>query len=118
MDYRMRIIIEFMQRDLNRDLDVRCLASIIGISPSGLRRLFKKNVGIPPHRFLKRLRLERARQLLCSKTLSVKEVSGVVGCLDESHFVRDFERTYGLSPAKYRQAFFGRMPNTVNHANQ
>lgn len=60
---------------------------------------------MPPIRYLRQLRMERAKQLLESSFLSVKEIAFQVGLNDESHFVRDFKSTYGYSPALYRSQF-------------
>ena len=49
--------------------------------------------------------MERAKDLLESSFLSVKEIAFQVGLNDESHFVRDFKSTYGYSPALYRSQF-------------
>jgi len=49
--------------------------------------------------------MERAKDLLESSFLSVKEIAYQVGLNDESHFVRDFKSTYGFSPALYRTHF-------------
>jgi len=49
--------------------------------------------------------MERAKVLLESSFLSVKEIAFQVGLNDESHFVRDFKSTYGYSPALYRSRF-------------
>ena len=55
--------------------------------------------------FRRELRMERAKGLLESSFLSVKEIAFQVGLNDESHFVRDFKSTYGYSPAIYRLQF-------------
>ena len=60
---------------------------------------------MPPIRYLRLLRMERAKDLLESSFLSVKEIAYQVGLNDESHFVRDFKSTYGFSPAHYRSNF-------------
>lgn len=60
---------------------------------------------MPPIRYLRLLRMERAKNLLESSFLSVKEIAYQVGLNDESHFVRDFKSTYGYSPAHYRSNF-------------
>lgn len=102
-DPRVRAVVDLIQTDLSRDFDVSSLARAVGLSPSGLRLVFKRDIGEAPLRYLRRLRLERARSLLCSSNLSVKEIMVAVGCQDASHFVRDFERAYELSPARYRR---------------
>lgn len=55
-----------------------------------------------PGQYLKALRLEKARGLLEATSLSVKEVRARVGMQDQSHFVRDFNRVYGVTPSQYR----------------
>lgn len=58
--------------------------------------------------------MERAKDLLESSFLSVKEIAYQVGLNDESHFVRDFKSTYGFSPALYRSHFKSNGTETHN----
>jgi len=51
---------------------------------------------------LKSLRMQQAGILLTTTFLSVKEIARRVGLTDESHFVRDFKRIYGVTPSEYR----------------
>ncbi|HEX9919470.1 MAG TPA: helix-turn-helix domain-containing protein, partial [Pyrinomonadaceae bacterium] len=67
--------------------------------------LFKAETGSSPARYLKALRLERARELLETTFLSVKEIRALVGFNDDSHFARDFRATYGLTPQQYRERY-------------
>ena len=67
--------------------------------------MFKNEVGATPVRYLTGLRMEKARELLeddRSSALSIKEIAAKVGCPDLSHFVRDFQKRFGLSPKRYR----------------
>jgi GT2 family glycosyltransferase len=74
----------------------------VNLSGSRLRHLFKAEIGTTPSQYLKRLRLERARTQVATTFLSVKEIMAEVGLADESHFVRDFQRAFGMSPRQYR----------------
>ena len=78
------------------------LAAETGLSVSRLSHLFKGHTGHAPAQYLKQFRMERARELLETSFLSVKEICAQVGMGDVSHFVRDFEKIYGLSPSRYR----------------
>ena len=63
--------------------------------------------------------MERAKDLLESSFLSVKEIAYQVGLNDESHFVRDFKSTYGFSPALYRLNFKNKdAVDTLNGSNE
>lgn len=53
--------------------------------------------------YLKSLRMQRAKQLIDSTFLSTKEIMQKVGMRNESHFVREFKKIYGLPPASYKQ---------------
>lgn len=107
MDERVLKVIALMRGSLHRGWSAAELAGCVNLSPSRLHQLFKDETGTPPARYLRLLRMERARELLESSHLSVKQVMARVGVADESHFVRDFKKTCGLSPAQYRRRFNG-----------
>jgi AraC-like DNA-binding protein len=105
LDKRVEKIIEMMREDVRGELSLSEFAQSVNLSVWRLCHIFKSDVGMPPMRYLRVLRMERAKDLLESSFLSVKEIAYRVGLNDESHFVRDFKATYGSSPACYRTAF-------------
>lgn len=105
LDKRVEKIIEMMREDVSGELSLGEFAQSVNLSVWRLCHLFKSDIGVPPMRYLRVLRMERAKCLLESSFLSVKEIGFRVGLTDESHFVRDFKATYGLSPACYRTQF-------------
>jgi AraC-like DNA-binding protein len=94
-----------MRADVRGELSLAELAQSVNLSVWRLCHIFKSDVGMPPIRYLRVLRMERAKDLLESSFLSVKEIAYQVGLNDESHFVRDFKSAYGFSPAHYRSHF-------------
>ena len=94
-----------MREDVRGELSLGEFAQSVNLSVWRLCHIFKSDVGMPPIRYLRLLRMERAKDLLESSFLSVKEIAYQVGLNDESHFVRDFKSTYGFSPALYRTRF-------------
>ena len=94
-----------MREDVRGELSLGEFAQSVNLSVWRLCHIFKSDVGMPPIRYLRLLRMERAKNLLESSFLSVKEIAFQVGLNDESHFVRDFKSTYGFSPALYRSQF-------------
>ena len=94
-----------MREDVRGELSLAECAQSVNLSVWRLCHIFKSDVGMPPIRYLRLLRMERAKNLLESSFLSVKEIAFQVGLNDESHFVRDFKSTYGFSPALYRTRF-------------
>ena len=94
-----------MKTDVRGELTLTEFAQSVNLSVWRLSHIFKSDVGTPPIKYLKLLRMERAKGLLESSFLSVKEIAFRVGLNDESHFVRDFKSTYGYSPTTYRAQF-------------
>ena len=104
MAERVQRIIELMQGDPSRNFSLGEMAESVNLSPPYFCHLFKSITGVPPAKYLKSLRLQQAATLLTTTFLSVKEIVRRVGCTDDSHFVRDFKRTFGRTPSEYRNS--------------
>lgn len=102
MDPRVQKVISLIQEALGREVSADEMARAVNLSFPYLRALFKSEVGMTPAQYQKTLRLLEARRLLESTFLNVQEIMVRVGLSDESHFVRDFKKAYGLAPAQYR----------------
>ena len=77
------------------------LSSEVSMSPFQFARVFRELVGISPHKYLVRLRLERARDLIQSGS-SVTDSCYAVGFNNLSHFVRSFHRAFGVAPSRMK----------------
>ena len=108
MDHRVKRVMELMEANLQRRMPIGELARAVNLSSWRLSHLFKSEIGIPPLQHLKALRMERARVLVASTFLSIKEIMNLVGIRNESHFVKDFRRAYGFTPTEYRIRFFSK----------
>jgi transcriptional regulator GlxA family with amidase domain len=97
---RVQDVIVFMRDNIGQELSMRRLAEEVKLSSSQLNTLFKAETGTTAMQYLKRLRMERARELLDTTYMSVKETAAAVG-FDASHFVRDFKQLYGQTPKQY-----------------
>jgi AraC-like DNA-binding protein len=78
------------------------LAALAGLSPFHFLRLFKRETGITPHRFLVQTRIRRAVQLLRETSRPVTAIAFEVGFGDLSNFINAFRREVGVSPRSYR----------------
>ena len=103
VDPRVVKVIAIMSRNLHRHLPVGHMAASVNLSYSRLEHLFKAETGMTPVSYLKKLRIERARKLLETTFLTNQQIIIKVGMYDESHFVKDFKRAYGLRPSLYRK---------------
>lgn len=102
MDGRVRATIELIENNLKRALLIEKLARTTRLSASRLRRVFKHETGLTPAQYLKQLRIRKAKEYLETTFLSVKEIRREIGARDESHFIRDFKKVYGVPPAQFR----------------
>ena len=102
MDPRVQTVIALMGNDLEHELSLNELVRLVNLSPSHLQRLFKADLGMTTFRYMKLLRMQRAKHLLESSFLSVKEIMKIVGINNRSHFVKDFKKLYGRTPTQLR----------------
>lgn len=89
------------------------LAHAVGANRFVLLRAFRRAVGVPPHAFLLRLRVERARALLAHGA-EISHVSLELGFADQSHLTRIFKRVFGLSPGAYRREMRAFVPRSIS----
>ena len=119
MAERVKRVIELMQGDPSRNLTLGKMAESVNLSPPYFCYLFKTITGVPPAKYLKSLRMQQAATLLTTTFLSIKEIVRRVGLTDESHFVRDFKRLYGMTPSEYRNsALFSSDHSNVEPTNR
>lgn len=102
----LRRVIDFMHERLADAPSIDALAAIAGISPAHFSRMFRASTGDPPHRYLNRLRMERAKALLADTAhpdRPVVEVALAVGFANPSHFAAAFRGAVGTTPGLYRR---------------
>jgi AraC family transcriptional regulator of arabinose operon len=102
MDARVAWAMAVIEHDLQSPLDVAALAAGANLSRSRFAHLFRRETGLSPARFVRLRRLDRARVLLETTFLTVKEVMAIVGLNDQSHFSRAFRAHHGVSPRQWR----------------
>ena len=101
---RVQRAISFIDGHLDDDLSLPQIAEALGISPHHFAHVFRTTVGVAPHQYVIRRRVERAKQLLQTTDLPIVEIALVVGCANQSHFSALFHRHTGLTPHAYRAA--------------
>lgn len=103
MDARVKKAISQIQDSLSKDLRLEEVARTVNLSSSRLNHLFKMEIGLSISKYVRSLRMERAKGLLETTFLTVKEIGSECGLNDESHFVQNFKAEYGRTPLRYRQ---------------
>lgn len=102
MDLRIEFALTFMKDNLETQLSVSQMARRVNLSDSRFSHLFAAETGTSPKLFIRKLRLDRAKELLDDTRLSIDQIVLRVGWRDRSHFERLFREVHGVTPALYR----------------
>jgi AraC family transcriptional regulator len=100
---RLRRVLDHMTAHLEEEIGLEDLASAACFSTFHFTRMFASTTGMTPHRYLSRLRLERAKTLLSLRSMSIAEIALVCCFSSQSAFTRAFRRATGATPLIYRQ---------------
>jgi AraC family transcriptional regulator len=98
---QLRRTIELVHERLGSDLSLDLMARVAGYSQFQFARLFKATIGMTPHQFVLRMRLERASRMLRERNRSLVDVALATGFFDQAHFTNVFRRAFGTTPAAF-----------------
>lgn len=101
---RLRRVIDRMATDLSDDLSLDTLARESGYSRAHFLRMFRAATGNTPHRYLKEMRLEFARDRLATSADPIAEIALSAGFSSQSHLTTLFHARFGVTPAEFRRA--------------
>jgi AraC-like DNA-binding protein len=102
---RANRICEYIDSHLQENIALEVLAEIAQLSVHHFARAFRQSVGIPPHNYIVKRRVEHAQQLLRNTDLPVSEIAIEAGFTDQSHLARHFRTIIGVSPSLARHRF-------------
>jgi AraC-like DNA-binding protein len=99
-DGAVRRVRTYIEDHYAEPISLEQLAQIAHLSQFHLLRVFREQVGLPPHAYLTYVRIQRAKRLLSAR-LSPIEVALSVGFADQSHFTKHFKRITGVPPGMF-----------------
>lgn len=104
-DRRIFHIEKRLTESLDHPWTVEEMARAVRLSASHFKQLFKRKTGSSPMAYLHNLRLKKAREQLSDTQsfLQIKEIAANCGFTNDSHFSREFKKTYGIAPVKFRE---------------
>lgn len=98
---RISEIIDRMREDITKTWSVAELSELSGLSESHFRMLFKQMTGYTTVQFQNHLRIDKAKDLLLSKSCNVTETALAVGFTDVYYFSRFFKKLTGQNPSEF-----------------
>lgn len=98
-----RLVIQLNQKYMD-DWNVESMAEYCKLSVGYFSHIFKKRMGAAPMRYLTELRIEKAKELIVTNSMSLSDIAPMVGFPDPLYFSRVFKKTTGIPPKEFRQS--------------
>ena len=100
-------ILRYLQEHLAEEISLTVLAEYFHLSAQYVSQLFKNEIGVNFLAYLTNIRMEKAKKLLLSSSLSIAEISEQSGYGDYRVFTKVFKKSDGITPSQYRRDFYG-----------
>jgi len=100
---QVRVVIDHMDNHLTEKMTISELASLLNLTRFHFIRAFKQTVGMPPHQFLIRRRVDRAKDMLAESRVSIAEIAEQTGFGSPIQLTRAFRRVLGTTPSALRR---------------
>lgn len=99
---KLKQAIEYINNHLAGKIQLQDIARELEISQYYFSRLFRKSIGISPHRYIIQKRIEKVKQLLTNTQLPLAEIALECGFSSQSQMTMHFKKLTGTTPNKYR----------------
>jgi len=99
----IRACLEYMYEHLHSRITLDELASVSGFSVPYLSAIFKKEVGENISKYLLRLKIKTAQEMLLNTKHSTKDIGFYLNFCSQSYFIRCFKKITGITPREFRQ---------------
>ena len=99
----MKHVTETMSHSLSENYDAKKYADMLHISEGRFNHIFKEVMGVSPHLYYTKLRIDNACRLLKDTDLKIKEISEYSGYSDSLYFTQVFKKQKGITPSGYRR---------------
>jgi len=93
----------YMESHYSKEISLTDLSQLTHLSRYHLIRVFRNAVGMPPHAYLRQVRIKHAKRLL-EAGQPIADVAYATGFVDQSHLTRWFKRLWGITPGQYRNS--------------
>ena len=105
---RIKAMLRFIDSHYSEPLDTAGIAASAAVSKSECLRCFHSTIGTTPIQYLRKVRLQRAAELLLTSSRKVVDIGLSCGFTEMSYFARAFRELYGCTPTEYRERTAGK----------
>jgi AraC-like DNA-binding protein/mannose-6-phosphate isomerase-like protein (cupin superfamily) len=99
---RIGKVIEFLESKPDEKICINDLADMTNMSKRNFMRIFKRAVGLSPVNYLIKVRLQKARKLLCETDFQISDITVMCGFYDSNYFIKCFKQAFAITPNKFR----------------
>lgn len=107
----LRQVKQYIHKHYQDDLSLDILAKKVYLSPNYLSRLFTEYNDCGINKYIKKVRMKKAKELLLNTPLSVKEIAKQIGYSSDSYFCKSFLKDFDVTPEKFRNQNGGTFKN-------
>ncbi len=100
---RLRRVLDYIESSIQGDISLDSLAAVAGYSTFHFARKFTHAMGVPPHRYISRMRLENAKAELAARKLPIAEIALNARFSSQASFTRAFHKATGLTPKQFQR---------------
>lgn len=97
---------EYIYSHIKERITIEDLADELGVSSGYLSRLFKKETGVSVSAYIRRQKIDMAKNLLRFSDYSMIEIANRLSFSSQSHFIQQFREVVGMTPKKYRDEYY------------
>lgn len=111
---KVRRVVEIIHEDLSQNLTVDYLAKEVGTNVNKLQEGFKYLFDLTVNKYIKQVKLEKAKELLTNSNHNVSQIVDQIGLNNRSYFSKVFKEKYGVSPKYFSQNRLGDEDGTTD----
>ncbi len=98
----LEIAVNYIDENYTKPMSLSIIADNLHVSTSYLSELLKRSLGMSYIQYINKLRMDKSLELLQNDDLTIKKISRMIGYDTEHSFIRNFKRSFGRTPADYR----------------
>ena len=99
---KLGAVLAYIEAHIMENITIEDLADIVHFHPNYFIKFFRKHLGCSPLQYINRLRLEKAKRLLRTTELTIREITDMIGFNDPAYFSKVFRKHTGFSPLEFR----------------
>lgn len=107
--WRLKRVVQYVDENLSVKITLQDLAAVAGLSRMHFAAQFRAAMGMRPHEYLLKRRIERAEELLKHTDIPLVEIALTVGFQTQAHFTTVFKRFAGDTPYQWRSAWLAQV---------